>query len=137
MFTTASYSYEFIDPPHYCSYKKLTDCLNLTENKCIQATERANDFCSEKYNLEEKGFEETKLIMEQVGTCATDQFLAFSSITKQQFETCGPHYAEYHKTLVEFLTKDQKERDKRFFEEDDPLHNYYKNKPNKKVKQDK
>ncbi len=134
MFTSTSYSYEFVDPPHYCSYEKLTECLNLTENICIQATEKANVFCSEKYKLEEKDFEETKLIIQQVGICAFDQFLVFSSINKHQFEACGSHYIEFNKTLVEFILKEQIERDKRFFEEDDPLHNYYKNKSDKALK---
>ncbi len=117
--------------PHYCTYKDLTDCLNITIKQCKQASEKSIELCSDKFQLDSKNIEEIRPIIKQVGECSFNQFLLLASITKTEFSTCGPQYIAFNKILLNEIRKEQVESDKRFFEEFNPLHNYNKKEPNK------
>ena len=110
----------------YCSSTELTNCLGITQEECIQATENSINLCSEQYNLDSKTLEEMRPLMREFGDCASKQFMSFASVSEKRLYECEPHFAEVNKIELEKARKRKEEFDKRFFEEDDPLHRYNK-----------
>ncbi len=136
LFLLSTATYAFSEAPHYCSSVKLTDCLGVSESLCLKASDKANDTCINKYNLMEKEYEDTKHISKEIDYCVIDNFIKNISISKNKYESCSAHFIEYNKTVIEFIKKEKAINDKRFFEEDDPLHNYSNKAHNKTLQSD-
>jgi len=70
----------------YCSSEKALNCVGITKQQCVTATDKAIELCSDKYKIEEA----TGSNLNNIVNCSWKQFLLISSITKSELNTCEP-----------------------------------------------
>lgn len=103
--------------PFYCLSKEITHCLNITKEQCIQATEKAYELCANKYNLFNVSEKDALSLFNEVGNCATKEFLLLASISDKELQKCEALFEKAAIIEHEKVKKEQEEYDKRFFEE--------------------
>jgi len=107
-----------------CNHAEYLECMDTSSGECIAANKKAVAICTEKHPL--KGGNDRFTVAKQYGTCVMESYLTDLDADTTKYEKCAVHlsaiYSKYHQdALIEY-----QELDKRFFEEDDPLHNYSK-----------
>lgn len=108
-----------------CNDTKYLNCMGTNSKDCIEAYTKAKKFCTAKHPYDSASSKkELRATATKNGRCTTIKYISNLGADINKFEKCAvylePIFDEFYKNAL----KSRKESDKRFFEEDDHLHNY-------------
>ena len=109
-----------------CNDTEYLKCIGINTKNCIAANTKASNTCKTKYPyVPNRERDELIQTATKYGYCITEHYISYLGIDDVKFEKCAkylePIFDKQHKDML----KESEAFDKRFFEEDDPLHNYY------------
>lgn len=110
-----------------CQVSSYLKCVNIDTSNCIKANDLAYKQCLEKYPLNlDSTQEESNKAAKLFGKCTTEQYISNMGVDRDRFELCSLHLKPGYDKYLEAARKKLEESNRRFFEEDDPLHSYSK-----------
>lgn len=108
-----------------CHETKYLNCMEIDSNACLQAHKKANKFCETKFPYTiESNEEELRATAKKYGACVTNNYISNLGSNTNKFEKCGIYLEPIFNANYNNALKKSKEFDEKFFEEDDPLHQY-------------
>ena len=106
-----------------CSSPEYLQCLKIAKNSCTKSYKMASKNCYSFHDIENIDYDGNVEVFKEFGKCAVTEFFKYNAIQKQEYEKCD-HFLQAHlQKYVENARIQSKEYDKKFFEEDDYLHN--------------
>jgi len=111
--------------PSICDHAGLMQCLNITSKECTQSMNLALELCTSNIDLKDDTYEVGE-VAKKLMPCLSVQFLNQSGLTQSSMAVCNKEFNDANIATLKWLKKKAKEADDRFFNEDDPLHNYSK-----------
>lgn len=116
-------------PPSMCDHKGLIQCLKISSRECEQSMSQMIEMCVSHIDMNNDTHEAGE-ITKNIAPCLSLQFLNQTGLTQTRLETCDQEFEDFYLATLRWIEKKKQEYDDKFFNEDDPLHNYYENTPN-------
>jgi len=109
-----------------CNDIEYLKCIGVNTKNCIAANTKAKNTCKTKYPyVPDRDRDELIKAAKKYGYCTTEHYISYLGIDSVKFEYCAQYLKPIYDKQYNDMLKESEAFDKRFFEEDDPLHNYY------------
>lgn len=100
--------------PLYCESEALTNCLGITTQQCVQASDMALELCSSTYGLDTMDTDVSDAILMEAAKCAANQIWHIASVSQETFKACQPQFIKAINTEVERIKKQREKSDQEF-----------------------
>ena len=107
-----------------CSSPKYLQCLKMTKKSCNQTYKVASENCYSFHDVENIDYDGDIEVFKESSKCVVTEFFKYNAIQKQEYEKCDHILQAHLQIYIEKARIQSKGNDKKFFEEDDHLHNY-------------
>ena len=105
--------------PYFCSSAKVTECLGITKQQCIQASDMAFNLCSQTYAFDPSS-DDAKSKIKEVSACTGNQLWRLASVSEDTLNSCKAVFVAATNKEMEKIKKQREKSDEEFHKKYEP-----------------